>query len=360
MKPIVKIGGALIAIAMLFLVVFNPSSCNEPKRPVNGEELSKKSCSIRTETGSVSSGEEIRYTMVSNGEKTAIDSILYLDRTPIEFGPVQTYDLPLGRHTLKSRYTFADSSMCEASWTVEVRSDIEPEILGYEIVSMFDHDPASYTQGLIWHDGRLYEGTGQYGESFIHNYTPGLQNYQDRVELPIDVFGEGITILGDKLYQLTWKSRRGYVYDLKTMELLDEFDTPMEEGWGLTDDGSSLILSDGSNMLYYMDPVSFEVTRKQAVYSARGPETLINEMEYVNGYIYANIYGQPIIAQIEASTGKTVAYMDCRGILPPEFSTAEQDVFNGIAYDSERQTFYVTGKYWSKMFEVRFVPKPFT
>jgi glutamine cyclotransferase len=175
--------------------------------------------------------------------------------------------------------------------------------------------------------------------------------------MPIDQFGEGITILGDKLYQLTWKSKKGYVYDLKSMELLSEFDTSLEEGWGLTDDGNSLIMSDGTNMLYYMDPVTFEITRKQSVYNSEGPENLINEMEYVNGYIYANIYGQPVIAQIDAATGKTVAYIDCRGILPPEYSTAEQDVFNGIAYDPRRQTFFVTGKYWSKMFEVRFLSK---
>lgn len=360
MKPIVKIGGALIAVAMLFLVVFNPSSCNRSKRHNGQDPLVKKACKIRATSGNVLSGEPIQYIMTSDSEKLAIDSLLFLDDTPVAFGPIETNDLPLGRHIIKGTYTYADSSRCEATWSVEVRSDIQPEVLGYELVSMLDHDPAAYTQGLTWNNGRLYEGTGQYGESFLLNYDPQKLDYRDRIEMPLDVFGEGITILGDKLYQLSWKSKKGYVYDLESMELVSDFDTPMEEGWGLTDDGISLIMSDGSNMLYYMDPVTFEVTHKQAIYNSEGAERLINEMEYVNGYIYANIYGQTLIAQIEASSGKTVAYIDCRGILPPEFNTAEQDVFNGIAYDPSRKTFFVTGKYWSKMFEVRFVKKPFT
>ncbi len=303
------------------------------------------------------SGEPLLYEMRSLNDRIVVDSIITLDGIPFSNQEINTVDLPLGRHNLRGRYVYSDSSSCETSWSVEIISDIEPIIEDYALVSVHNHDINSFTQGLTFHEGRLYEGTGQHGESHIRNYDPIKLDYSDRVDLDMNLFGEGITILNNKVYQLTYKARKGIVYDLETMNEIEQFDIPSEEGWGLTDDGSNLIMSDGTNMLTYLNPITFEVVRTQPVYNHRGKEIALNELEYVDGFIYANLYGAFFIAKIDASSGKVISYIDCRGILSPELQDSSQDVFNGIAYNPERATFYLTGKYWPKMFEVRVIPR---
>lgn len=357
MKPIVKIGGVLIAIAMLLMVFVNPSSCGTSVKNGNRKGLTKKQCAIRALRGVVQSGIPIEYEMRSNNSLQAVDSLVTMDGRTATEGAVSTTDLPLGRHTLTGRYIYTDSSSCESSWSVEIISDIEPGLEDFNLVSVHDHDPNSFTQGLIYHEGRIYEGTGQHGESHIRNYDVKSLDYSGRVDLEMTLFGEGITILNDKLYQLTYKARKGIVYDVHSMEEIQRFDLPTIEGWGLTDDGSSLIMSDGTNVLTYLDPVTFEVVRTQQVYNNERKEVGLNELEYVDGFIYANIYGASFIAKIDASSGKVLSYIDCRGILAPELQESGQDVFNGIAYNPDRQTFYLTGKYWPKLFEVRFIPR---
>ncbi|NND94390.1 MAG: glutaminyl-peptide cyclotransferase [Flavobacteriales bacterium] len=358
MKPIVKIGALIIALAMGALLFLNPSGCNtDIKRDKGNRVKSKKECSIRALNGTVSSGEQIEYRFKNLSKKVALDSIVMIDETPVLEGAIGTYDLGLGRHDIRGRFIYSDSSFCESSWSVEILSDIEPVRMGYSVVSMHDHSATSYTQGLLFHNGRLYESTGQYGESLIHHYDPKRRDYTDRVDLSMDYFGEGITILDDKLYQLTYKSRKGFVYDIGSMQRIGEFDLPSAEGWGLTDDGSNLIMSDGTNTLIYLDPVTFEVVRRMPVYDNKEKVNALNELEFVDGFVYANLYGATIIAKIDSNTGKVVEYIDCRGILAPELQNPDQDVFNGIAYNPERRTFYLTGKYWPKLFEVRFIPK---
>ncbi|NNC82422.1 MAG: glutaminyl-peptide cyclotransferase [Flavobacteriales bacterium] len=357
MRPIVKIGAGIIALAMISLLFLNPSGCTSDtpdRRPL----AKPKQCFIRSESGSIQSGQPIRFRSGIKVEKTVLDSTVTLDGIPVMEEEIPTDELLLGRHDLKIRYLFDDSTRCESSWSIEILSDVTPQVMQYQVISMYDHNTDAYTQGLTWHDGRIYESTGQHGESLIYNYDPMKRDYADRVDLPMTYFGEGLTILGDRIYQLTYKSKLGFYYDLNTMEKLGEFSLPTAEGWGLTDNGRELIISDGTHVLTVLDPKTFEVLRTIPVYDDKQRLESINEMEYVDGYIYANLYGATVIAKIDASSGKVLEYIDCRGILPPELQTPDQDVFNGIAYNSERRTFYVTGKYWPKLFEVSFVPRP--
>lgn len=339
--------------ALLLLIISSSSSCGEgEKDPVQVNAI--RECNLAMITNEVVAGEPLAFKFTyTETEKQITDTIIFLDDIILPSGPIFTGDLPVGKHELRARFLFTDSSTCESYRTFELVSDIEPEVWSYILLRTLPHDRAAFTQGLTWYDGRLYEGTGVYGESVIYNYMPGSNDFKQKVELPMTFFGEGITILNDKLFQLTYKEGKAFVYDLESMGSLTEFSYP-GEGWGLTDDGTHLIMSDGTHILRFLDPDTFEVIREQAVYSNKGKELAINEMEYVDGVIYANIYGTPYIATIDPLSGKVLSYVDCRGILPADQRTGDEDVFNGIAYDPSRQVFYLTGKYWPKLFEVRF------
>lgn len=356
MRSIAKIGAVLIAVSMLSLILFESVGCGDPIADRPNVSNSKANCTIKVKGSPVQSGTDILFETKTIRSKPLLDSLLTLDGVPVYFSPIPTLDIPLGAHTLKVQYFYADSTTCNASWSVDVISDVIPEIWSYTVLDMFDHDPEAYTQGLVYHDGLIYEGTGNYGESKLYRYAPGQAVMEPIVPLPINIFGEGVTILGERLYQLTWKAKTGYVYDLNSLEQIGSFPLPCAEGWGLTDNGTDLIISDGSNLLYYLDPITYSLRRTQTIYHNKGKQERLNELEYVKGDIYANIYGEDIIAKIDANSGKVMAYIDCRNIMPTEYYSINQDVFNGIAYNKDRGTFYVTGKYWSKIFEVLFNP----
>lgn len=335
------------------LILSSCSSCgDENKDPVQVNAI--RECNLAMATNEIRAGEPIDFKFTyTKAEKQIMDTIIFLDDMILPSGPMFTGDMPVGKHELRARFLFSDSSTCESYRSFELISDIEPEVWSYILLRTLPHDQTAFTQGLTWHNGQLYEGTGVYGESVIYHYLPGSGDFKQKIELPLAYFGEGITILNEKLFQLTYKEGKAFAYDLESMELLSEF-SYTGEGWGLTDDGTHLIMSDGTHVLRFLDPETFEVVREQAVYSNKGKELAINEMEYVDGVIYANIYGTPYIASIDPLSGKVLAYVDCRGILPADQRTGSEDVFNGIAYDPARQVFYLTGKYWPKLFEVRF------
>jgi glutaminyl-peptide cyclotransferase len=234
----------------------------------------------------------------------------------------------------------------------------------YEIVNTYPHDPKAFTQGLVYHNGFLYEGTGgsrARGDDFYSTLRKVeiesgkvLQNHN----LPDDYFGEGITILGDKIYQLTWREKTAFVYDLNDFKLLREF-RYAGEGWGLTDDGTNLIMSDGTHIIRFVNPENFETLRTIAVMDERGrPQMNLNELELIKGEIWANVWEDETILRIDPASGKILGKIDMEKLAKEQMrSSPKADVLNGIAYDEAGDRIFVTGKRWSKLFEIKVVPK---
>lgn len=222
----------------------------------------------------------------------------------------------------------------------------------YNIISTYYHDTSYYTQGFIIHDGFLYEGTGQYNKSKIIKYDLKTMRELQTVNISSSLFGEGIAILNDKLYQLTWKSKKVLVYDLKTLNKIDEMHNYLD-GWGLTQNDESLFMSDGSNKIYEVDPKSFTELNSIEVFDDMGPVEEINELEYVDGYIYANIYQTEDIIKIDPRSGFVEERYSMHNLLKTK-SNQRIDVLNGIAYNPEEKNFLITGKLWPKIFKITF------
>lgn len=223
---------------------------------------------------------------------------------------------------------------------------------GYEVAHVYPHDPSAYTQGLIFLDGTLYEGTGLEGRSSLRRIQLESGKVLQRYDLPKEYFGEGITDWGDELYQLTWRSGTCFVYDRISFRLVRTFHYP-GEGWGLTHDEKHLIMSDGTAKLRILDPASFrQVKRITVKYKGRPVENL-NELEYVHGAIFANVWMSDRIAIISPRSGKVEKWLDLSGILPGHDSVNGNAVLNGIAYDAKTDRIFVTGKLWPKLFEIR-------
>jgi glutamine cyclotransferase len=227
---------------------------------------------------------------------------------------------------------------------------------GYEVVATYPHDPEAFTQGLIYLKGILLESTGLNGRSTLRKVDLATGRVRDEVKLSSEFFGEGMTVLGEKIYQLTWQNQKGFVYDLQTLAPQQEFSYD-GEGWGLTTDGASLILSDGTNRLRFLDPHTFKVTRTIDVFDRAGsPLKRLNELEFIRGEIYANVWQTPYVARIDPATGRLLGVIDFTGLLAPEDLRPGTDVLNGIAYDAVGDRLFVTGKNWPKLFEVRLKP----
>jgi glutamine cyclotransferase len=224
--------------------------------------------------------------------------------------------------------------------------------LSYTLVNSWPHDRRAFTEGLVFNGGLLIESTGIYGLSSLRKVELATGKVLQEVKLDPEFFGEGIAVLGGKIYQLTWQSHRGFIYDLKTLAPAGGF-TFTGEGWGLTTDGQSLIMTDGTNRIRFIDPATFEVTRTIDVLAHGEPVRNLNELEYVKGELYANVWQTQFILRIDPATGRVLDVVDFVGILPQAERVADTDVMNGIAYDPEGDRLFVTGKYWPKIYEVQ-------
>jgi glutaminyl-peptide cyclotransferase len=223
---------------------------------------------------------------------------------------------------------------------------------GYQIIGVWPHDTSAFTQGLIFTDGKLYESTGQEGRSTLRQVDLQTGSVAKKVDVPVPFFAEGITMLNGKIYQLTWQHQVGFIYDPQKLEKIGQF--PYDgEGWGITTDGRSLIISDGSNRLRFLDPDSFRVTKTIAVLDGKTPVDDLNELEYVNGEIYANVWHDERIATIDPQNGRVTGWIDLSGLLQAGDVRDPEAVLNGIAYDQASDRLFVTGKLWPRLFEIK-------
>lgn len=232
-----------------------------------------------------------------------------------------------------------------------------PAEYGYRVVQSYPHDPAAFTQGLLFRGGRLFESTGGYGASTVREVDLATGRVLRERRLGDGLFGEGLALVGERLIQLTWREGIGFVYDPGTLRTLDDF-AYEGEGWGLAGDGDRLVMSDGSATLRFLDPATFRESRRVAVTGPDGPIVGLNELEFVGEALYANVYQTETIAIIDPTDGGLRGWLRLDGILPVVFRSEDTAEMNGIAHDPATGRLFVTGKRWPRLFEIEVVPRP--
>lgn len=355
---------ACLYISLVIVIFFTGCSCNrEDNKPVIVQDAPKaKSEIISPDQNAFRIGEEIPFSVAAIDSATIIDSVnFYLDEQlqgSISSQPfsylINTEDARVGSHLLRAIVYYQDGSRDISRTSVTLLSDIEPARYSYRLIRKYPHDPQAFTQGLVYDGQYLYEGTGQKGESSLRKVNLQTGDILKNHYLATDLFGEGIALYNDKIIQLTWKSRVGFVYDKNTFKEIQQFNYTTE-GWGITTMENSLIMSDGSATLYQLDPVSFAITDKFEVYNQFGPIVDLNELEYINGIIFANVFQTEEIAMIDPETGKLLGIADMSGLVNFNDRTERVDVLNGIAYIETSDHLLVTGKWWPNIYEVELV-----
>lgn len=313
----------------------------------------KSSFSIKTDAknNTIALGETIKLSIV-NPKSKAIDGITYKLNSR-EIGEVfDATDMPVGVHTINATVS-SDGTKEETSTTLTILNNVAPKIYSYKILNEYPHDITSYTQGLEFHDGVLYESTGQYGKSKLRkvNYKTGevLKN----INLANQYFGEGLTILNNNIYQLTWKENIGFIYSLDTFEKTGSFNYgKSKQGWGLCNDGKVIYKTDGTNKVWKLNPETLAEEDYIQIYTNTGKIDSLNELEFIEGKIYANIYQRNGVLIINPENGAVEGVIDFSPLQKLVKQHPSLDVLNGIAYNPDTKTIFVTGKEWDKLFEV--------
>ena len=338
----------LLAFILLATAI---TSCNDTNISFNIDATPLK--------GQYQSQESVPLT-IENAKNTAIDSVVYYlnDKKLGTAKGNEKFEAPLkgqkfGYQNIKA-LVYHDGKSTEATTRVELVSNVKVKMLAYDIVNTFPHDTASYTQGLEFYKDTLIEGTGQYGRSKLRktNYKTGAM-YQ---EVPLEgrYFGEGITVFNDKIYELTWKENTGFIYNAGNLKKIKDFQYAKPiQGWGLTHDDTHLYQSDGTEKIYKLDPETLKEVDYVNVYTENNKVKSVNELEWVNGKIYGNIYQTDAIAVIDPSTGAVEGVLNLADLKNKITKYPDTDVLNGIAYNAKTKTFFITGKKWDKMFEIR-------
>ena len=305
--------------------------------------------------------DKVDFTLLNNGNKT-IDSVVYFSNgerlASVKGNEKFSLDLngkKLGYHQLKALVYFENDTVSTKT-RIEVASGVVPKLLKYTVVNSYPHDVNAFIEGYEFYNDTLLESTGLKGKSYFAkvDYKTG-QSFK-KVDLDAQYFGEGITIINDKVYQLTWENQEGFVYDAKTMKKIKSFkyDKPVE-GWGMTNDGKVIYHSDGTEKIWTLDPETFKLTDYINVYTNDSKIKSVNELEWINGKIYGNIWQKDAIAVINPTTGAVEAVLDLSA-LRAQVTNKEAEVLNGIAYRKSTNTIFVTGKNWNKTFEIKVTP----
>ena len=293
---------------------------------------------------------------LSNPSNKKIDSVNYVMNNSPVADIFSLQNSSLGEKMIKAE-VFYDGKKEVALQKVIVVNGSTPKLYTYELLNTYPHDITSYTQGLEFYKGVLYESTGQYGESKLRALDYKNDAILNNVNLSRSYFGEGLTVLNDKIYQLTWKEGRGLIYDVNTFEILGSFNYGQsKEGWGLCNDGRQLYKTDGSENIWILNAETLEEERFVQAYTNKGRLTNLNELEWVEGKIYANRYQKNGVAIINPINGAIEAVLDFKDLKNKVTNHPGLDVLNGMAYNPDTKTLFVTGKRWDKLFEVRIIP----
>jgi glutamine cyclotransferase len=317
---------------------------------------------VAIDESSFHSGQVIEARLKYIHDEIAIDSVVYIfngeeiasNKDLKQAVKVPTAGLSLGSHTIKG-IVYKDGEPEVHSANFILLSDKKPEEIIAVAAKVYPHSTDNFTEGFFVHDGMFYESTGLNGKSYVYRYKPGSTSLEKLVTMDSLYFGEGIVWFDDKMYQLTWQGGHGFVYDVNTWKTIKEFHYGTE-GWGFTHDGKNLIMSDGSNRLFYLDPATLSIQRILEACDDMGKVINLNELEYVDGFIYANIWQTEKIAKIDASNGKVVAILNCEKLMDESEVTSDTKEMNGIAYDPVVKKLYITGKNWPKIYELTLVP----
>lgn len=270
---------------------------------------------------------------------------------------LETEGMKTGHARIKLRVFLHGGLTQDASVPVIFLSDVKPQSYGYRVLNVFPHSRNNYTQGLEYLNGHFYEGTGQYGKSSLQKIIYNTGEVVKLKTLDSDIFGEGITILNGKIFQITYQNKVGFVYDVESFDQIRKIYYQNQEGWGLTNNGKEVLMSDGTNIIYFMDPEYFSVIRKIEVYDDTQAVDKLNELEYIDGKIYANRYMTDQIVIIDPESGKITGSADMNGLLKEEERQPSTDVLNGIAWDPGKKRLFVTGKNWPGIFHVELIPR---
>jgi len=315
----------------------------------------------------VASGNEFEV-KIQFGKYKKVDSVVYLlDTTKVIAKQdtlalkLQTAGLKLGNHLLTAKI-YGGGQSEDLTSNINILAAQAPELYTYKIVKTLPHDTSSYVEGLEYHDGFFYESAGDYGHSSLRKVQVNTGKIVQKADLDKQYFGEGITVIGDKIIQLTYREKVGFVYDKATFKKISEFQyTVGREGWGLTFDGQKILNTDGSNTIYLLDKKNFNKIGSIEVFDNKGRIDNLNELEYIDGKIYANVYTTNDILIINPQTGTVEARVDLSGLLPNGYFKNEyaiaNNVLNGIAYDKVGKRLFVTGKKWPHVFEIKIVKK---
>ena len=305
-------------------------------------------------------GETIPINFIIKNNTVSIDSIVissgsYLLKTyKTDFNKIAwpTINAPVGQNILKITTCYNDSLKDNKSVVVTLLSNIIPKLYKFHLIHTYHHDPEAFTQGLIYDNGTLLESTGQNGHSSLRRVEITTGKVLDIVNLDAKYFGEGIALIQNKIYQITWKAQTGFIYDKKTFDVLRTFDFPYYEGWGLTSHENNLYMTDGTSFVYVIEPEYFTQKRQIDVLNHKGRVTQLNELEYVHGKILANVLGESYIVVIDPANGKVTGELELKRLIPKGMEGEINKVLNGIAYNKETNHFYVTGKLWPVLYEI--------
>lgn len=351
----------------LFFVLALAFACDTSERGKRGQNNAVVSSPIviQFESGNsnFSFGDEVVVQVSAKDSGVVLTDItVYLNENLIESPTsipinlsISTDSLLSGRNIIRVSANILDGRKSKSASFI-LFPNKSPDAYYFKVTAIYPHDKAAYTQGLFFHNGLLYEGTGQRGYSNLRQVNLEDGKIIKNQSLERTLFGEGIVYHNGFIYQLTWNSQLGIIYNSEDLSEVRRF-YYNGEGWGLTSDSTYLIRSDGTNKLHFHHPDDFNLVKTIEVYTKSGPLDKLNELEYINGKIYANIYQRNQIAIINPLTGVVEGLINLKGILPKKYQTAEDDVLNGIAFDAVNNRIFVTGKYWSKLFEIEVIKK---
>jgi len=346
----------LLRILAISTILLHLTSCNKTEESANllfGLKVSQ-------ETSKLHAGTPLSVEIESKKGR-AIDSVVYhgFNKSFTATQPNGTHEIPttnekLGQHILRADI-YSGSNKYTIQNSIVLLADEAPKVYTYEILEEYPHDIKGYTQGLEFHEGDiLYESTGQYGRSSLRKVDLTTGEILKQVDLEDQYFGEGLTIFNDKIYQLTWRENVGFIYDLETMEKIDRFYFQnSKEGWGICNDGEYFYKSDGTDRIWRLDPNTLEELDYIQVYTNTGRVREINELEWIEGKIFSNVYTRNAISIIDPKTGKLEGVIDLSPLIQKVQNHRDLDVLNGIAYRGEKDIIYVTGKNWNKLFKIK-------